>query len=166
MRQNILINGVQYSDVPEMKSPKVGGGEALFFDTTDADAARGNVLSGKTYYKDGKKTGSMPNNGAQTGTISTKAGSVTIAEGYHNGSGSVQISSTEQRKIIAGNIRSGVSILGQSGDSNVVNTGDADRTAGNILQGKTAYVGGTKITGTLSAVSVSQDPTTKVVTIE
>ena len=57
----------------------------------------------------------MPNRGAVSGTIATKAGTYTISQGYHNGSGSVAISSTEQAKIIEGNIKSGVTILGVTG---------------------------------------------------
>ena len=60
-------------------------------------------------------TGTMPNRGAVTGTISTKAQQYTIQQGYHDGSGKVGISSTEQAKIIATNIRSGVEILGVTG---------------------------------------------------
>ena len=41
-----------------------------------------------------------------------------IAQGYHDGSAKVGISSTEQAKIIAGNIKHGVSILGITGDYN------------------------------------------------
>ena len=57
----------------------------------------------------------MRNNGAVNGTISTKAGTYTIPIGYHDGSGKVAIASTEQAKIIAGNIKSGVQILGITG---------------------------------------------------
>ena len=57
----------------------------------------------------------MPNNGAVSGTIDTKAGVYTIAQGYHDGSGTVQIDSTEQAKIISTNIRSGITILGVEG---------------------------------------------------
>lgn len=85
--------------------------------TQDATAAVAEVLYGQTYYAQGaKKTGSMPNNGKYTQSISTKAGKVTIPIGFHDGSGSVQISSTEQAKIIAGNIKNGVTILGVQGN--------------------------------------------------
>lgn len=85
-------------------------------DTSDATAAAAEILATKTAYVDGAKvTGSMPNRGAVTGTISTKAGQYTIPQGYHDGSGKVGISSTEQAKIIAGNIKSGVTILGVTG---------------------------------------------------
>ena len=85
-------------------------------DTSDATAAVAEVLTTKTFYKNGSKlTGTMPNRGAVTGTISTKAGTYTIQNGYHDGSGTVGISATEQAKIIAENIRAGVQILGITG---------------------------------------------------
>ena len=85
-------------------------------DTQDATAAVAEVLTGKTYYAQGtKKTGTMPNRGAAAGTISTKDGSYSIQQGYHDGSGSVTIDSDEQAKIIAANIKSGVEILGVTG---------------------------------------------------
>lgn len=84
--------------------------------TQDATAVAAEILLGKTAYnKANKITGTMPNNGAVTGTITTKAGQYTIPKGYHDGSGKVGISSTEQAKIIATNIRQGVSILGVTG---------------------------------------------------
>ncbi len=84
--------------------------------TTDANAAASEILSGKTAYVNKNKiTGEMPNNGAVSGTISTKAGTYTVPAGYHSGLGSVAISSTEQAKIIAGNIKSGIEILGVTG---------------------------------------------------
>lgn len=85
-------------------------------DTTDDTAAVAEILKGKTAHARGVQlVGTMPNNGAVTGTISTKAGSYTIPQGYHDGSGKVEISTTEQNKIVAGNIKSGVSILGVTG---------------------------------------------------
>lgn len=85
-------------------------------DTSSDTATAAEVLSGKTAHVAGAKvTGAMANRGSVTGTISTKAGTYTIPAGYHDGGGKVGISSTEQAKIIASNIRSGISILGVTG---------------------------------------------------
>lgn len=85
-------------------------------DTSDDTAAVAEILYGKTAHARGTQlTGTMPNNGAVTGTISTKAQEYTIPLGYHDGSGKVSIASTEQAKIIATNIRQGVTILGVEG---------------------------------------------------
>ena len=85
-------------------------------DSSDCTAAVAEVLATKTFAKNGQVlTGTMPNRGSVTGTISTKAQEYTIQQGYHDGSGKVGISSTEQAKLIAGNIRSGVTILGVEG---------------------------------------------------
>ena len=85
-------------------------------DTGDATAVASEILATKTAYVNGNKiTGSMVNNGAVSGVISTKAGTYSVPIGFHDGSGSVGISSTEQAKIIADNIKSGVEILGVTG---------------------------------------------------
>jgi hypothetical protein len=84
--------------------------------TQDATATEAEILTGKTAYNKGAKvTGKMKNNGAVSGTISTKAQNYTVPQGYHDGSGTVQIDATEQAKIIADNIRQGVTILGVEG---------------------------------------------------
>lgn len=85
-------------------------------DTSDATAVAAEILATKTAYKNGEKiTGTMANNGAVTGTISTRDGEYTIPQGYHDGSGKVGIAATEQAKIIATNIREGITILGIEG---------------------------------------------------
>lgn len=115
MAQNVVINGVTYQSVPEVDIPKSGSGTAKFYDTAGADFTAADLLTGKSAFgASGSVSGSMANNGSTSGTISTKAGTVTIPAGYTTG-GTVSISSTEQAKIIASNIKSGVTILGQAG---------------------------------------------------
>ena len=115
MAQNVIINSVTYQNVPEVDIPKSGGGTAKFYDTVSADISAGDVLTGKTAFgSSGEVSGSMANNGSTSGTISTKAGTVTIPAGFTSG-GTVSISSTEQAKVIASNIKSGVTLLGVAG---------------------------------------------------
>ena len=68
----------------------------------------------------------MPNQGAKTASLNC-GGSYTIPAGYHNGSG----------KVTANSLASQTS---------------ATAAAGDIVSGKTAYVNGTKITGTITSV--------------
>lgn len=131
MAQNVVINGVTYSDVPEVNIPKSGGGTAKFYDTASADAGASDILTGKTAFgPSGSVSGSMANNGSTSGTIGTKAGTVTIPAGYTTGG---TVSLTNVTDCVASNILSGKSILG--------------------------------VTGSLSMVAVSQDSSTKVLTI-
>ena len=130
---SVVINGVTYSEVPEVDIPKSGGGTCKFYDTSQADVSAADVLIGKKFVgTSGEDTGSMANNGAIGGTISTKAGTVTVPAGYTSG-GTVSIDATEQAKVIASNIKSGVTLLG--------------------------------VEGSLSLPSISQDSTTKVLSI-
>lgn len=131
MAQNVIINGVTYSAVPEVDIPKSGGGTAKFYDTSGADAAAGDILTGKTAFgSSGSISGSMANNGSTSGTIGTKAGTVTIPAGYTSGG---TVSLTNVSDCVAGNILSGKSILG--------------------------------VSGSLAMPSISQDSTTKILSI-
>ena len=114
MAQNVVINGVTYSDVPEVDIPKQGGGTAKFYDTASASAAAGDILSGKTAYgASGSISGSMSNNGSTGGTIGTVAGTYTIPAGYTSGG---TVSLTNVSDCLASNILNGKSILGVNGN--------------------------------------------------
>lgn len=116
---SVVINGVTYASCPEVDIPKSGGGTAKFYDTTDCDAAAANVLSGKKFAgASGQDTGSMANNGSTSGTISAKAGTVSIPAGYTSG-GTVSIASAAVSDCVAGNILSGKTILGVGGSLTV-----------------------------------------------
>ena len=84
--------------------------------STDATVAVAEILDGKTAYARGAKlVGTMPNKGAVNGAITTKEEQFTIPTGFHDGSGKVGIDTTEKSKIIAADIKEGVTILGVTG---------------------------------------------------
>ena len=113
MAQNVVINGVTYSNVPEVDIPKSGGGTAKFYDTAGANLSASDLLTGKTAYgASGSVSGSMANNGATGGTIGAVAGTYTIPSGYTSG-GTVSLTNVSDCQ--AGNILSGKSILGVNG---------------------------------------------------
>lgn len=92
--------------------------------STDATATEGNVLNGQTFYSGGsKKTGSMVNNGAVSSSLNA-GGSYTIPKGYHDGSGKVTANSLASQTAATAN-------------------------ASQILSGRTAYVNGAKVTGSM-----------------
>ncbi len=94
----------------------ITGTNTFDVDSTDATAQIAEILVGKTAYARGTKlTGTMPNRGAVSGEISEKDGSVSIQQGYHDGSGSVVLANTEKAKLIPGNIKEGVQLFGVTG---------------------------------------------------
>lgn len=100
------------------KSGETIAGTCTFdVDSTDATVTADEILKGKTGYARGSKvTGTMLNHGAVAGTISGKDDSYVVPVGYHDGSGIVEIDETEKAKLVPGNIRSGVTVLGVEGN--------------------------------------------------
>ena len=113
----ITANDLAYGITAHDKSgASITGQSTKDSDTTDATASTSEILATKTAYVNKQKiTGQMTNNGSITGTITTKAQEYTVPQGFHDGGGKVSIDSTEQGKIVAGNIKSGVTILGVEG---------------------------------------------------
>lgn len=109
----ILSGGTAYGNDGE----KITGTCTYNADTSDADVSASEVLSGKTFYgaSGQKQTGTMPNRGGVSGTIDDLSTPYSIQAGYHDGSGTVGVDSVEAAKIIPGNIKEGVEILGVTG---------------------------------------------------
>ena len=148
-------------------------------DQTTGDASATQILSSKTAWVNGTQvTGTMANNGAVNQTLAAN-GTYTIPAGYHDGTGKVTQSLTGKdaatytpgtsdqtiaanqwltgtqtikgdANLVSTNIKSGVSIFGVSGNSNVVDTSAGDATAAQILSGKKAYVDGALVTGSMA----------------
>ena len=108
-----VLKGSTFHD--KSGAPKTGTCE-FDSDTSDDTVATAEILVGKTAHARGVKiTGTMPNNGAVSGSIATKDGQYTVPQGFHDGSGKVCIASAEKAKLIPGNIKSGVEVLGVTG---------------------------------------------------
>lgn len=152
MAQNVVINGVTYSAVPEVDIPLSGGGTAKFYDTSDATLDSGNkMLSGSTAYANGTK---------YSGTISTNTGSdvtvsgdtVTAAAGYY--------ASSVSKSVASGSATAPATITGTSAS---VSTGTNTLTLTKTVSVTPTVSAGYVSSGTAgnSAVSLTASVTTK-----
>lgn len=109
--------------------------------TADATATAGSMLSGKTAYVKGEKvTGTIQSKGAATHTPGTADKYITAGV-YLSGIQTIKGSPL----LLPENIKSGKTIFDVEGTF----TADATAVSGDMLSGKTAYVNGEKVTGTI-----------------
>ena len=139
---NIVINSVQYNGVPSVEVPKVGGGTASFYDSTDANAGTADVRNGKKFVNaTGEQTGNMTEKAAATYYPSSSDQTI---NGSQYLAGAQTIKKVIVTNLSAQYIASGVTV--KVGDE-----ADDDRIA--------------SVQGSLVSPVVSQDSTTKILSI-
>lgn len=145
------LSGVTVGAIPE-----------TYQDVSPVTAGAADVLANKIIVSAAGETvaGTMPNNGAVSKTLdaTTSNQSYTVPKGYHSGSGKVSITLEEKSATptksaqnitpTSGKVLSKVTVAAIPAE--YITTSDADATAANILKDKTAYVNGTKLTGTMA----------------
>ena len=165
MAQSVVINGVTYANVPQVEIPKSTSGTAVFHDISDTTATAGDVLSGKYFYtSNGTKTqGSIVSK--TSSDLTSNSLTVTAPAGHYASAASKTLSDAS---LVSSNIKAGATIFGVSGATNVVDTTIASGGAGqgNIVNGYKAYVNGSLVEGNATIPTISQNSTTKVLTIQ
>ena len=142
MAKNVVIRDVTYNSVPSVSIPQSGGGTAQFYDTSTANAGTADVRNGKKFFgSTGEATGSMTEKAAATYSPSTSAQTIN-ANQYLTGAQTIEAVTTSN--LSAANIVAGVIVK-------VGTTSDDDRIA--------------SVTGTAQIPVISQDSTTKILSI-
>lgn len=128
-------------------------------DVTAVTAAEADVLAGKVFVDSAGavRTGTMPNIGTVSKTLDASSPAYTIPQGCHSGSGTVSIlpetktvTPTKVQQTVqpaTGKVLTAVTVDPIPAD--YITTDDADAAAADLLAGKTAYAGGSKLTGTM-----------------
>lgn len=142
MAKNVVIRDVTYNSVPSVDIPQSGGGTATFYDTSTANTGTADVRNGKKFFgASGEGTGSMTEKSAATYKPSTSAQTI---NGNQYLAGAQTIEAVTTSNLAASNIVAGVTVK-------VGTTSDDDSIA--------------SVTGTAQIPVISQDSTTKVLSI-
>lgn len=153
MAQNVIINGVTYSDVPSVSIPlNPGPGTATFTDTSDATLDDGGkMLNNVTAYSNGTK---------YTGTIASKSSTDLSASGATVTAPAGYYSSNATKTISSGSATPAATVSATSASvSTGTNTITLSKTVNNTPQVTAGYVA----SGTAgnSSVSLTASVTTK-----
>lgn len=139
----IVINNVVYPDVPSIDVPlSPGPGNAKFYDPSGTDIVAGDVLSGKKGIgPNGEVTGNIQSKSAATYTPSGTAQTI-AAQQYLSGAQTIE--AVVCANLSAANIKNGVTVkVGTATDDDSV----------------------TSVQGSLTTPTISQDGTTKILSI-
>lgn len=142
MAKNVVIRDVVYSAVPSVSIPQNGGGTAQFYDTSTANAAAADVRNGKKFYgASGEGTGAMTEKAAATYTPTASQQQIS-ANQYLAGAQTIEAVVTSN--LAPQNIVAGVTVkVGTATDDDSV----------------------ASVTGSAQIPVISQDSTTKVLSI-
>lgn len=155
-QQNVTPDSGYYG----LSDVTVGAIPSNYQDVSATTTTASDVLTGKVFTDSTGKvtTGTMANNGAVSKTLDTTTTSYTVPAGYHSGAGTVKITtetktatptkSTQSITPTSGKVLSKVTV--NPIPTNYITTTDATASAGEILAGETAYVNGSKVTGTMA----------------
>lgn len=152
MAQNVVINNVEYANVPSIEIPKATSGIAAFYDTSDATLDSGNkMLSGNTAYANGTK---------YTGTITSKSSSDLTASGATVTAPAGYYASNASKSVASGSATAPSTI---SGTSATVSTGSNTITLSKTVSVTPSVTAGYVSSGTAgnSSVSLTASVTTK-----
>ena len=144
MASNVVINNVNYNNVPEVDIPIQGGGTAKFMDTSDATLASGNqMLKDVTAYAGGTKV---------TGTIESKTSSDLSASGATVTAPAGHYASAATKTISSGSATAPATI---SGSSASLSTGTNTLTLSKTISVTPTVSAGYISSGTAGNASVS-----------
>lgn len=119
MAKDIKVNGVEYEGAKTVDIPLADGSGMAHFYETSGDTTPDKVLAGEVYHRNGTELGTMPNNGTVNGVIKNKNDEVPIAEGYHDGNGSVSLDPYDKEMLVPENLMLNRKVLGVLGNGNI-----------------------------------------------